>query len=104
MERLPFGYACVERLNQGITHIFFKTICCKSISLINPRSMAIAIQSLVLTFAAMQVFLVCNIRENTFSDRNTSRYHMSRELIVTKISIFIGVSIRHSIMIKVKSF
>ena len=41
------------------------------------------------------------IRDNTFSDRNTSRYHMSRELIVTKISIFIGVSIRHSIMIKV---
>ena len=66
--------------------------------------MAIAIQSLVLTFAAMQVFLVCNIRDNTFSDRNISRYHMSRELIVTKISIFIGLSTRHSIMIKVKSF
>ena len=79
MESLPCGYACVERLNRGFTHIFFKTICCKSISLINPRAMAIAIQSLVLTFAAMQVILVCNIRDNTFSDRNTSRYHMSRE-------------------------
>ena len=66
--------------------------------------MAIAIQRLVLNFAAMKFFLVCNICDNTFSDRNTSRYHMSRELIVTKISIFIGVSIRHSIMIKVKSF
>ena len=39
--------------------------------------MDIAIQSLVLTFAAVQVFLVCNIRDNTFSDRNTSRYNMS---------------------------
>ena len=66
--------------------------------------MAIAIQSLVLNFAAMQLFLVCNIRDNTFSERNTSFYHMNWEFIVTKISIFIGVSIRHSIMIKVKSF
>ena len=66
--------------------------------------MAIAIQSLVLNVAAMPFFLVCNIRDNTFSDRNTSFYHMTWELIVTKISIFIGVSIRHSIMIKVKSF
>ena len=41
----------------------------------------------VLTFAAMQVVLVCNIRENTFSDRNTSSYHMTRQLNVTKISI-----------------
>ena len=56
MESLSFGYACVERLNRGITHIFFKTICCKSISLINPWAMAIAIQRLVLIFAAMQVF------------------------------------------------
>ena len=103
MESLPFGYACVERLNRGITHIFFKTFCCKSISLRNPWAMAIAIQSLVLTFDAMHDFLVCNIRDNTFSDRNTSLYHMSRELIVTKISILNGVSIRHSIMIKVKS-
>ena len=66
--------------------------------------MVIAIQSLVLNFAAMQVFLVCNIRDKTFSDRNTSFYHMTWELIVTKISIFIGVSIRHFIMFKVKSF
>ena len=55
-------------------------------------------------FAAMQLFLVCNIRDDTFSDRNTSRYHMTREFIFKKISIFIGVSIRHSIMINVKSF
>ena len=66
--------------------------------------MAIAIQSLILNFAAMQVFLVCNIRDSTFSDRNTSFYHMTWELIVTKISIFIGVSIRHSKMIKVNHF
>ena len=66
--------------------------------------MAISLQSLVLNFAATQLFLVRNIRDNTFSDRNTSFYHMTLELIVTKISIFIGVSIRHSIMIKVKSF
>ena len=45
-------------------------------------------------------FLVCYIRDNTFSDRNTSFYHMIWELIVTKMSIFIGVSIRHSIMMK----
>ena len=36
MESLPFRYACIERLNRGNTHIFFKTICYKSISLINP--------------------------------------------------------------------
>ena len=52
--------------------------------------MAIAIQSLVLNFAAMQVYFVCNIRDNTFSDRNTSFYHMTWELIVTKISIFLA--------------
>ena len=66
--------------------------------------MAIAIQSLVLNFAAMQVFLYVTYVTTLFSDRNTSFYHMTWELIVTKISIFIGVSIRHSIMIKVKSF
>ena len=104
MESMPLWYACAERSNRDNTHIFFKTICCKSISLINPWAMAIAIQSLVLNFAAMAFFFVCYIRDNTFSDRNTSFYHMTLELIVTKISIFIGVSIRHSIMIKVKSF
>ena len=51
-------------------------------------------------FCCYAIFLACNIRDNTFSDRNTSFYHMTWELIVTKISIFIGVSI----MIKVKSF
>ena len=56
MESLPFGYACAERLNRGNTHVLFKTICCKSIFLITPWAMAIAIQSLVLNFAAMQVF------------------------------------------------
>ena len=39
--------------------------------------MAIAIQSLVLNYAAMQFFFVCNIRDNTFSDRKTSFYHMT---------------------------
>ena len=49
-------YACIERLNRGNTHTFFKTICCKSISLINRWAMAVVLQSLVLTLAAMQFF------------------------------------------------
>ena len=56
-------------------------------------------------FRCFAGFLVCNIRNNTFSERNTpSRYHMIREFILTKVSIFIGISIGHSIVIKVNSF
>ena len=43
--------------------------------------MAIAIQSLVLNFAAMQVFLYVTYVTTLFSDRNTSFYHMTWEFV-----------------------
>ena len=103
MESLPFRYACAERVNRDNTHIFQNYLLQIDFSYKSMRN-GNCYTKFGSEFCCYAIFLVCNIRDNTFSDRNTSFYHMTWELIVTKISIFIGVSIRHSIMIKVKLF